>query len=437
MGKQATSPLTVTRDGFDPSHPITKELFNELRKYLVPFYKKEEQKYNKKYATQADPLVRDRLKDALKEINKYLKELVGYNGEPIIPTDTKKEIIDIEILGFLPESTTLISGIPRIVQLVARKQLFKDKSIIMLSSTNQNIEVFPETVAIEKGKIKDELSLIPINILCDVVEEKGEVVALAELKEGELKEARVKIVDVIQKEELKPPDTLEFSPNPCKSRPNRVRKLSLLINTDAVPMGRKIKIYLENIRGDIALLLNGKKSLSDNIKLEKNHLVNGSKDLAKVMIPWIGSGWAQSARIVAETKGEEGEILKANGKIQISEIEEEPGLVRDVKYLPLEEVSSQYVAGIIYINSEHPLNNQVFGADETDMWKKVKEDKTAQYRLGLIILEESVSRLAEKAASEGKIKLVSPVTDIRRFIDLHTNILAPKVLKVIMAGGIK
>ena len=111
------------------------------------------------------------------------------------------------------------------------------------------------------------------------------------------------------------------------------------------------------------------------------------------------------------------------------------GLIKDVKYRDLENSKcSDLVDGIIYINSSHSLNREVFGGTQKDYFELIKGDRTAQYRLSTILVEQSVFRLAEDWYLKNKLLLVphAPVTSMREFVDEKTNELAPKLLKVLV-----
>jgi hypothetical protein len=110
------SPLTTTRDGFDTKHELTKLLFAELEKQLGPVYRREEERFNKGFEA-VPTAVRQRISDALKELNRLLREVAG-DGEqgggdgvpdPALP------------LQFFPRKTRLFVGKPRRVDFYSRR----------------------------------------------------------------------------------------------------------------------------------------------------------------------------------------------------------------------------------------------------------------------------------------------------------------------------
>jgi hypothetical protein len=97
------------------------------------------------------------------------------------------------------------------------------------------------------------------------------------------------------------------------------------------------------------------------------------------------------------------------------------------------EKCSDLVDGIIYINSNHHLNRVVFGANQDEYNKRIDKDRTAQYRLSSLVVEQSVFRLAEDNHNKGRLAIdAAPVTILREFIDQKTHQFAPKILKALM-----
>ncbi|HEY5176411.1 MAG TPA: hypothetical protein VII95_12690 [Terriglobales bacterium] len=75
VGKE--SPLTTTRDGFEPRHEFTQFLFAQLRKHLEPTYRKEGERQKKSDTQKLSAGATQRLNDAMRQLNKYLNELLG------------------------------------------------------------------------------------------------------------------------------------------------------------------------------------------------------------------------------------------------------------------------------------------------------------------------------------------------------------------------
>lgn len=186
------SPLTVTRDGFDQKHEFTKLLFKELEKRLEPIFKREEERYKKSLASNISSKTQERINEALKELNKFLKDIgEGEGGAPessSTPLPTKK-------FQFIPEETKLVIGREKSIRLYLEKDLAESKTSIIYDSSNSKIEVNPLSHLKEDGKTLDNYLVYLISIKCDTLHENGEITALTESKEG-LLEAHLKVSDV-------------------------------------------------------------------------------------------------------------------------------------------------------------------------------------------------------------------------------------------------
>jgi len=84
----------------------------------------------------------------------------------------------------------------------------------------------------------------------------------------------------------------------------------------------------------------------------------------------------------------------------------------------------------------HSLNNIVFGASAAEYHKKIKNDKTAQYRLANIIVEQAVFKYVEEAHLRNKVSInpAAPVSSIRLQIDEKSHNLGKKVLKILISS---
>lgn len=425
------SPLTTTRDGFDTRHEFSQALFAHLKKHLEPIYRKEEEHHNKASSTELSAEATKRLNEAMRQLNKYLSELLGpgEDGE-----DAQKDAKDVA-LQFVPSATKAIVGQLRFVTLLLRQSDAKPKGAIMIDSSNPRVEVYPTLIQIDKGKVTDKFLAYRVSLKCDGLHETATITALADGREGTL-EAKLELLDVIAASIVEPPIEMEFRPTESKGQPNRKNSAALYVNLQAIPLGRKIEVSIVKSQGGIALLEeSGKKGNQLALRLELSHQIAGTS-VARVPVPWIGGGWGQFARVMAETKTPAGKVVTAMGTVTIDQ-EEEGGLIKDIKYRDLgNQKCSDLVDGIIYINSGHALNSAVFGPTQEDYKKSVDADRTAQYRLCSIVTEQSVFRLAEDWHLKNKLLILqtAPVTSIREFVDAKTHEFAPKLLKILVTA---
>ncbi|MGO9640469.1 MAG: hypothetical protein ACLP1Y_04070 [Candidatus Acidiferrales bacterium] len=424
------SPLTTTRDGFDTKHEFTQFIFAKLKEVLGPIYRKEEEKHNKSDADQLSVQSKQRINDALRQLNKFLSDLMG-SGDGGDDGATPPQDVPIQ---FIPSHVKLVLGQARTVTLLVRTHDAAPKGSIMIDSSNPKVEVKPNIVETDKGATSRQFTAYRFSLKCDSLHEGGTITALADGKTGTL-EAKLEVVDVIAAPVLEPPQDMEFRPKECKGQPNKKNHIILYINLGVVPLGRKIEIGIEKSQGSLALLdQDGKKTRELGIKLEKIHQIE-SPSIARILVPWSGGGWGQFAKISAKTKIPSGKEIMTSAVLVIDQ-EEEGGLIKDVKYRPLgNDKCSDLVDGIIYINSTHSLNNSVFGSTQKDYAEMVETDRTAQYRLCTIITEQSVFRLADELYLNNKLSLGSaPVTGVREFVDSKTHEFAPKLLKILLTA---
>lgn len=428
QGKE--SPLTTTRDGFDVRHEFTQFLFARLRMHLEPIYRKEEERYRQSDNEELSSQAKQRINEALRQLNKYLAELLGSgNGSD----DGTVGPADVPI-QFIPAKMKLIVGQPRPVTLLLRAVDAKTKGSIMVDSSSPKIEVSPNIVEVEMGAKYKQFLAYRFLAKCDSLHEVGVITALADGHDGTL-EAKLDVTDVIAAPIPEAPQDMEFRPKECKGQPNKNNHAFLYVNLDVVPMGRKVEVSIVKSQGSIALLTEVEgKCAKFAFTIDPRHRIPDTQ-IARVPIGWSGGGWGQFAKIVAETKIPSGRVVTA-AVMTIIDQEKEGGLIREVKYRDLEnQKCSDLVDGVIYINSGHALNSSVFGRTQDDYARAVEGDRTAQYRLCSIITEQSVFRLADDMYLNNKLTLgAAPVTSVREFVDSKTYEFAPRLLKILVTA---
>jgi hypothetical protein len=104
VGKE--SPLTTTRDGFEPRHEFTQYLFGQLKKHVEPIYRKEEERQRKSDTQELSAGAAQRLNDAMRQLNKYLSELLGA-GEDGDGDGSEPKDVPIQ---FVPSKTKLVAA---------------------------------------------------------------------------------------------------------------------------------------------------------------------------------------------------------------------------------------------------------------------------------------------------------------------------------------
>jgi len=430
LNRGKESPLTTTRDGFDPRNEFTQFLFAAIKKHVEPIYRKEEEREKKAESHDLSANASKRLNEAMRQLNKYLNDLLG-SGEDGEVNITEPEDLPIQ---FVPSQTKVIVGQTRTVTLLIREADAKRSSLIMLDSSNPKIEVIPNSLTLDKGAAQKQFLAYRIGVKSDTLHETASITVIAEGKEGWL-ECELKVTDVISAATVEPPVDMEFRPGTSIGQPNKKHVAALYVNLAVVPFGRKIELTIVKAQGGITFLDdNGKRCASLDVRLEKRHEVASS--VARVPIAWIGGGWGQFARVMAETKTPAGQVVTAIATLNVDQ-QENGGFIRDIKYRSFGNQKCSLLAdGVIYINSDHSLNRAVCGATQEDYAARMDHDRTAQYRVCTIITEQSVYSLAEDLVGKNKLSIVptAPVTSMREFVDAKTHEFAPKLLKILMTA---
>jgi hypothetical protein len=425
------SPLTTTRDGFDSHHEFTQFLFGELKKQLEPIYRKEEERQKKSEGKDLSAAATQRLNEAMRQLNKYLNDLLGIGEDGTKNGDEPKDLP----IQFLPAKTKIVVGQPRFVTLFIREADAKPKGLIILDSSNPKIEVSASSLTVDKGSVFKQFLTYRICVKSDTLHENALVTVLADGKDRAL-ECQLEVTDVVAAPMVEPPLEMEFRPATSIGQPNKKHYAVLYVNLAAIPLGRKIDVSIVKAQGGIAFLdENSKKASSVAVRLEKTHEIPKSS-VARVPIAWSGGGWGQFARIMAETKTPTGKVVTAIATLTLDQ-PKDGGLIRDIKYHSFgDQRCSLLVDGIIHINSDHALNRAACGATQEEYANKMDHDQIAQYRVCTVITEQSVYRLAEELVFKNKLSIIptAPVTSIREFVDAKTNEFAPKLLKILVTG---
>jgi hypothetical protein len=175
------------------------------------------------------------------------------------------------------------------------------------------------------------------------------------------------------------------------------------------------------------------------LRIDAEHLLPGGC-VARLSVPWRGSGWGQDARVLASTKLPGGGEVQADVHLLLDEQEEEgAGLIREIVYGPRSTDECAALAdGVLYVNSRHPLNNSVLGRDHNEYAEKIATDFAAQHRLGVLLIEQGVYAAAEMQYNKGRLTLGRvPVTNIRNFIDGHTMKLGQRIIRALTSAAVQ
>lgn len=431
LNKGKDSPLQTTRDGFDPKHEFTQLLFKELAKRLEPIYKKEEERFGKDERGEYSDEMKHQMSAAIKELNRFLKQV----GEGDGTSEVANRLPDPDLaIQFVPTTTKIIAGRPRNLLLYVKSEEVDPSGAIIFDSNNPAFRISSLNVKISDGKQTGDFLVFGLSVSCDALHETGKITALAEGKTITL-EACVQVEDVIAAPIIDPPEKMEFRPLISRGQPGQQNNTFIYVNQNVVTIGRRIKVSVVSSHGTIGLLELKKRVESTVVVFEKEHILKGTC-IGRIPILWGGTGWGQSARLAAETKLHDGSTVHAEGQVIIEQPEEGGGVIREVKYRPLDQLKcSDFSAGKIYINSNHSMNSMIFGATQEEYIKQIHADKAARYRLANIMVEQTVFEYMEQAFLKNQVTLnpATPVSSLREHIDAKSHELGRKILKILMS----
>lgn len=424
--------LTETRDGLDQKNPIVQSLFDFLEAYLKPIYEKEEQRERRRSGSRSAELDR-RLKDALRELNRFHNDETGEGGTG------KPNVEPKGVLGFSAKTCRLISGQDRRVTLfVEREQIHRDLNIVELTSSNPKIRVVPqaEKVVPRKGS---RYQSIPVTLSCSVTEELGVITASAMNHREELETTTLEVLEVNESPQLIPPLDLEFRPVRFYGKPHIENHLILLANLDAFPGMPLIKIRFISREGSVELGPDRADKLE--LKMRSGWVISGSR-VGKVVVPYWGTAWGSRAEVEAKAKKTDGKFAVTRCKI---EFREQVGgdQYEDIIYEPLDRPTLGEAAGkYIYVNANPPVHKQLFGDSQESFEAQLEVSPTAQMRIAAIVTEAVVYSVAstkyQKGGDKGlTIDSTDPVTAVREFIAAKQYELDAKIVRAFVKSDPK
>jgi len=346
---------------------------------------------------------------------------------------------------FVPSETYLRVKREKLVSLRINSDKVRDDEVVLIESNNDKITVRPDSFTINKKKDEKKGILnYKVHLLCEELHESGTITALTEASDNnDYLKATLKIKDVkdiIGDIEPQQPDEMEFRPKKSVGLPNKSSTTMLFINLEKIPIGRKIKIQLKEVKGNIKLIDKHTEIDSLQITISNEHVIS-KNSIAKVPIYFMGTGKGQHAKVFASTHMLDGKKTQAIGKIEVGEIEaEKGGFFENSKYEYLDlNVAGTVSEHIIYINSKHPINQYVFGTSKEEFDENQLNNHEAQLRYAELLLDIAVFYTADIKEKQGGEKglILRPnqlVQDVQRFIDEYKYELAPKVYKAIVRG---
>ena len=404
--------LTETRDGFDGKSEIVRSLFDLVRRHVRPVYEAEQKRERKGTGERSQELDK-RFKDALRALNRFhLEETGGATGGPTPPTEPKGP------LSFGQESLTLIAGHQRNVTLyVEREQIHKELNVVELSSDNPKIRVVPESEVVTPRK-GSRFQTIGLNVSCAVTGETGNITAFAIGVDEKALKANLKVKNVTEPPLFVVPPDIEFRPARCSGKPHAENQLVLLVNLDAFPGFPSVKFRIVDQEGAVTIGLT--RSDRVEIKADRGSLIQGH-NVAKITVLYWGTAWGARAKVEAKAKRKDGVIAIATCRVDFREPSGQDQF-KEFFYEPLgRSILGEAAGEFIYVNSDPPFHQKVFGTTQASFEKALEDDSVAQMRVAAIVTDAVVFAVASKKYAIGGEKGLhlgdDPVTGVREFIE--------------------
>ena len=238
--------LTETRDGFDTKNEIARALFSFIEKHVKSVYDDEERRERKASGQRSVDLDK-RLKDALRELNKFHSEETDDEGTGRSKSEPEGP------LDFAYEKIRLIAGQDRRVTLfVERERIHQELNVVEITSSNSRVRVIPESEIVTRRK-GSRFQLIPIVLSCPVSGETATITARAISVDGEVLETTLPVIEVTEPQQIPIPTDLEFRPARYAGKPNIENQLVLLANLDAFPGLPLIKVRIVTREGAVSI----------------------------------------------------------------------------------------------------------------------------------------------------------------------------------------
>jgi len=422
--------LSETREGFDTKNEIVRALFALVEKHVKPIYEEEEKRERKASGHRSAELDR-RLKDALQELNKFHNEETGEGiGDPPPKTPAGP-------LSFAYQKIRLIAGRDRRLSLYAERNLIhEDLNVVEITSSNPRVRVVPESQVVTRRK-GSRFQAISLTLSCPVSGETATITATAMSVDEQVLEANLMVTEVAEPQQTLPPADLEFRPARYNGKPNVENQLVLLVNLDAFPGMPNIKLRIVDREG--AVTIGTDRSEKVEIKVQREWLMPGA-NVAKVVVPYWGTAWGAKAEIEAKAKKADGRLALARCKV---DFREQPGAnqYKDFEYTSMgRHVLGEAAGEYIYVNSDPPLHQKLFGGSRETFDRALESDPIAQMRIAAIVTDAVVysvaSKLYQKGGENAPTIGTEPITDVRVFVEAKRYELDSKIVRAFVKEGV-
>jgi hypothetical protein len=424
--EEAEAVLTPARDGFDRRHEITKKLFDLVERHVKPLYEAEET-LQKKGSTKRSEALEQRFNDVLKVINQFNSDETDEEGDGEKDPKPRPEAIYFSV-----PSLRLHAGVSRRVSAYVNYDKVNDGEIVLFESDREEIKIEPDSSVVKASK-KQLHQRVKITITCDVKGTKGKITALSLDKDGNEVRAELRILDVEEPPVFVPPDDIAFTALRYSGDPNRAKNnATLLVNLARFSGMPAISFWLEDAVGNVTLADEQKRI---ELKVDSSQVIAGHK-IARVVVPFSGTGWGQNAVLRARTKCSDGKIAEAKTKLRFERQGDDK--FSDFIYEDLERDVLGDVAGDkLYVNSGYPLHREIFGQTQEDFHQRLESDSRAQTRAVSVLVETAVYHTATTRHQAGgkkglQIDPDDPIGSLRPYLDESKMKLEPKIYEALV-----
>lgn len=367
--------LQDNREGLDSRHPFCKKVISKVEEYLCEQVKKERKRKRQELKSRMDNEERDRFRNAFKILNEIAEleaQVMKNLGE-----DPSDEIEDPPH-GFClyPLTAEITVGKQYCFELRINTEIVRQGSKIEVTSTNHKIELLTQEVRILP---EDNSRIIQKYITIKASEANIEGAIIASTSDLETQAN----VFVIPEKEFLYSEGMVFDPESITLRPNKIRKVNLLV-------------YIKLIEGTSEIRI---KSDNESIHVSKQRIVvveaDAERHVVKYELEIWGDGVDQQALITAEYQ-QFMAILSVRVKDKKKEIDKgHKGMFSKPEYdptpNPLQRTHYSSETGKVIIYSEFPSVKHYLGD-----YAEYKKTLPAQILISDMVAETCFFEIAKK-----------------------------------------
>lgn len=370
------------RTGFNDRHDFYKELTRQhldkiikdcLNQHGAPVEEVEITKHKK-------------FKSALDAVNKWMSEELKRNigggaGHGIIPPD--------DGLAFGKAKIEVTAGYAYSLSLIINARLISSSDDIFIDLAGNDdgyISITPEVISYRSDEVKGDIVIKTISITANKANNEGEFVTLKASSLGYSKDIAVQVVAV---DVIYPENGLEFETDEATFTPDGNHKSPLWFDTNALPLGTKVKFNSDGLTFIGADEVELAKSMMVTDHIGKFNVVTSGGELGNdYNLDGEVAEYAVAARQAVHIRNHTKESRGSKGAFS------------SIKLLPDEtggwQVTADDKTGTLYINPKHQINIEMMGDLSTiDPEKPAFNPKQSAYLAILIAQQAAITDVKE------------------------------------------